>query len=160
MTDRPYAPHPDRARFGAPDGDPARFAERPAAYGLLQDEAGRLAAVRIRQSGSEWFDLPGGAVEPGETEAEALVREFTEETGLSVQAGDVFARADHFWVKARGRTLMNRAAYFSLTRSGPAGAPSEPDHTLVWLSPVEAMTRMRHEAAAWAIARWLRLGGP
>ena len=33
------------------------------------------------------WSLPGGRIEPGETDAEALVREMGEETGLVVQAG-------------------------------------------------------------------------
>jgi len=35
------------------------------------------------------WSLPGGRIEPGETDAEALVREMREETGLVIEAGQL-----------------------------------------------------------------------
>lgn len=37
----------------------------------------------------EYFNIPGGGVEPGETVKDAVVREIFEETGLNVTAGDL-----------------------------------------------------------------------
>ncbi len=39
----------------------------------------RLLMVKHRMDGAEWWCLPGGGVEPGETPAIAAVRELTEE---------------------------------------------------------------------------------
>jgi 8-oxo-dGTP diphosphatase len=38
-----------------------------------------------------------------------------------------------------------------------AGLKIEDDHTLIWLPPVEALARLRHDAHAWAVSAWLRL---
>ncbi len=52
---------------------------------ILRDEAVLLQACTI--GGREVYLLPGGGQEPGETLAEAVVREVREETGLVVAAG-------------------------------------------------------------------------
>ena len=36
--------------------------------------------------------MPGGRVEPGETDAQAVVREMAEETGLTVEPGELVGR--------------------------------------------------------------------
>jgi ADP-ribose pyrophosphatase YjhB (NUDIX family) len=45
--------------------------------------------------GGRSWSLPGGKVEPGETLAEALVREMREETGVEVEAGRLLYVCDH-----------------------------------------------------------------
>lgn len=54
------------------------------------DPAGRLLMVERGQppSAGTW-SLPGGRVEPGETMAAAAVREAFEETGLTIELGEV-----------------------------------------------------------------------
>lgn len=52
---------------------------------ILRDEAVLLQVCTI--GGREVYLLPGGGQEPGETLAEAVVREVREETGLVVAAG-------------------------------------------------------------------------
>ena len=63
------------------------YAPRPTAFGLLVHE-GRLACVRIDRGANSYLDLPGGARDGQETEAEAVVREYREETGLRVGVGE------------------------------------------------------------------------
>lgn len=55
----------------------------PGVSALIRDDAGRLLLERRADSG-DW-SLPGGAVDPGEAPAQALVREVREETGLVVR---------------------------------------------------------------------------
>ncbi|MCR6486511.1 NUDIX domain-containing protein [Amycolatopsis sp. OK19-0408] len=58
--------------------------------GITYDDLGRLLLIRrANDPGSGQWSLPGGRVEPGETDEQAVIREMLEETGLHVIPGTV-----------------------------------------------------------------------
>jgi 8-oxo-dGTP diphosphatase len=60
----------------------------PCVGAVVTDGQGRLLMIkRGHEPGAGLWSIPGGRIEPGETDAEALVREMLEETGLTVQVG-------------------------------------------------------------------------
>ncbi|MGW6444846.1 NUDIX hydrolase [Lentzea sp. NPDC055074] len=55
---------------------------------IVHDSFGRLLLVRrANPPGEGMWSIPGGRVEPGETDEAAVTRELAEETGLSVTVG-------------------------------------------------------------------------
>ena len=59
----------------------------------MTDGQGRLLMIkRGHEPGAGLWSIPGGRIEPGETDAEALVREMLEETGLAVEPGRLLGR--------------------------------------------------------------------
>lgn len=65
----------------------------PCVGGLVYDDASRLLLVRrANEPGRGLWSVPGGRVEPGETDSDALVREMAEETGLAVVPGPLIGR--------------------------------------------------------------------
>jgi 8-oxo-dGTP diphosphatase len=57
---------------------------------VVHDREGRLLLVqRANDPGRGQWSLPGGRVEPGESDASAVAREIHEETGLVVRAGSL-----------------------------------------------------------------------
>ncbi|HGA1023011.1 TPA: NUDIX domain-containing protein [Bacillus cereus] len=54
----------------------------PSVAAVIKNEQGELL---FQYPGGEYWSLPAGAIEPGETPEEAVVREVWEETGLKVQ---------------------------------------------------------------------------
>lgn len=92
--------------------------EVPTVSILVFDDAGRVLLVRHVESGI--WTTPGGMLEPGETPADAALREMWEETGLEVELTQLvgvlggpecfttYANGDRIaWVSVvfRGRTL-------------------------------------------------------
>jgi 8-oxo-dGTP diphosphatase len=60
---------------------------------VILDGQGRLLLIkRGHAPGVGLWSLPGGRVEPGETDHEAVVREVAEETGLRVRPGRLVGR--------------------------------------------------------------------
>lgn len=144
--------------FGTPDPD-ADYTPREAAYGVLSDPIGRVALVAIGSGRNLEYDLPGGAVEAGETVEDALVREFGEETGLEVKPGHALGTAWHYWHRPDGKRIFNHAHFFEVTSVSESAAKIEADHTLIWGSLADCIARLRHEASAWALTRWVRING-
>jgi ADP-ribose pyrophosphatase YjhB (NUDIX family) len=65
----------------------------PCVGAVIEDGQGRLLLIkRGHEPGAGLWSLPGGRIEPGETDAEALVREMLEETGLTVEPGRLLGR--------------------------------------------------------------------
>ena len=132
------------------------YDHRPTAFGVVVRD-GLLAVVRVERGENSYLDLPGGAVDGDETEVEALVREFVEETGLTITAGRRMIEAGQYVLKSDGRAVNNTGGFWTGTvvAHDPA-AKCEDDHDLRWIDPVEAVRTLRHEAHAWAVTTWLR----
>lgn len=145
--------------FGAPVAG-LNYKDRPAAFGVAEDSLGQIALAEVTKPGkAPYFDLPGGAVDGDETEAEALVREFGEETGLVVQGGALIERVSQFFLKSDGQPVRNFGGVYAVRVIGlQPNLKVEDDHALVWLDPRDAVVALRHDAHAWAVAAWMRRG--
>lgn len=129
---------------------------RPTAFGLVV-HGGKLACVRVDRGEASYFDLPGGAVDGDETEEQALVREFVEETGMTILPVRRIAEAGQFFLRSDRAPINNVGGFWTAeSASLDLSAKVEADHQLVWLNPQQALVELRHEAHAWAVAIWLR----
>lgn len=50
---------------------------------------GKMAAIKIRDAGEEWYIMPGGGQESEETLREAVCREVSEELGINVKCKEL-----------------------------------------------------------------------
>ena len=150
--------NPGPLQFGrAPDGATPR--DRPAAFAVVVRD-GKVAAAFITRSDGTYTDLPGGALEDGEDDAAACVREFGEETGLVIRPLRLLGRASQFLRTVDGEQVNNRCALFEAECVGEDPALKiEADHALQWLYPHEALRVLRHDAHAWAVLAWMRARG-
>ncbi len=122
-----------------PPHSPTASAAGPArieilARGLLVAD-GRVLLCRNIEHGYRY--LPGGHVEPGESAAAALAREFLEESGVAVRVGPLLLTSEHGFVQ-KGRARHEIDLVFHVEQ--PQGAkllgkwPSlEPDIAFDWV---------------------------
>ena len=100
---------------------------RLSAKGFVVDPEGRLLLLDCAdpaRPGLRWWELPGGGLEPGEDEVDALVRELLEETGLVVDRSAVGPlvwtqestfrfRGTRHWTRCHGRVVRSSAGQAS-----------------------------------------------
>lgn len=136
-----------------------RYPDRPAAFAIVAKDD-LIATVRVDFQAGSRLDLPGGGVDPGETAEAAAVRECGEEAGLRIVLLGEVARADHYFLNEDHTAVNTRGVFFAARFE--ALAPDlkvEDDHTLVWMTPREALVGLDREAHAWALTAWLRREG-
>ncbi|MGV3742676.1 MAG: NUDIX hydrolase [Burkholderiaceae bacterium] len=96
---------------------------RPAARLLVTDPFGRVLLFRFEHrhgalAGIRYWATPGGGLEPGETFAQAAVRELREETGIVLaDAGPVIARRQLVLQISSGEHVLEEEQYFHIAAS-------------------------------------------
>ena len=115
------------SRVGPPLGVVHGVVTRAAAVGGRE----LLLAVRVEPRG---WELPGGHLEPGETLRDGLAREILEETGLSVEVGELTG------VYHRTGFLPHTASVFLCIESAGTLRPSAETPRLRWW-PAESLPR-------------------
>ncbi len=88
--------------------------QRIGAYALVRSQRGLLGTMNSRLSGSAGaWSLPGGGIDPGETPAEATLREVYEETGQRISLDRVLTLDSEHWI---GRSLTGQLEDFHALR--------------------------------------------
>ena len=85
-------------RTGKSDSRPRKRIHVAVGALIQQDGPGRTLLVARRRDGGTlagYWELPGGKIEPGETAAQCVEREFREELGVQVRAGETLATVEH-----------------------------------------------------------------
>ena len=101
--------------------------ERQVVRAVVVDVRGRILLFRSRDRSrpeiGEWWELPGGGLDPGETHVDAIIRELAEEAGLIVAADQVGAatwrRNSTFFYRGERRLNHEVVVPVRLTVDGP-----------------------------------------
>jgi 8-oxo-dGTP pyrophosphatase MutT (NUDIX family) len=110
----------------------------PAVAAVLRDGEGRVLVQRSRHG---LWSLPAGAIEPGESPAQAAAREVYEETGLGVRVErvlGVFGGPSYRYTYANGDRVEAVVTVFECTRvSGSLIDCNDETEFLQWFRPDE-----------------------
>jgi 8-oxo-dGTP diphosphatase len=123
----------------------------PCVGAVIKDAAGRLLLIRRgHPPGAGLWSLPGGRVEPGETDQDAVAREVREETGLSVAPGPLVGSVTRPGPEGAVFDIRDYAA--SVTGGHLAAGDDAADARWVW--PADLTTLPLTAGLVGALAEW------
>jgi 8-oxo-dGTP pyrophosphatase MutT (NUDIX family) len=116
------------------------------AGGLVLDENGRVLLIRARDLRNQpVWTLPKGTLAPGETSADAALREVQEETGYRCELVREL-QVVTYWFQRNGRRIKKTVRWFLMR---PLEKVSEHDSEVdevLWATPDEATARLRYDS--------------
>ena len=127
----------------------------PCVGAIVADSQDRLLMIkRGHEPGAGLWSIPGGRIEPGETDAEAVVREMIEETGLTVEVGRLIGRVQRPGLNGAVVDIRDYAATVTggTLRAGDDAADAR------WVAPGELASLEFTEGLIDALTGWGVLG--
>ncbi len=127
----------------------------PCVGAVIKDGQGRLLLIkRGHEPGAGLWSLPGVRIEPGESDAEALVREMREETGLAVKPGRLLGRVQRPGLAGDAIDIRDYAATVTggTLRAGDDAADAR------WVAAPELATLAVTEGLLEVLTEWGVLG--
>src|ERR1700761_1503053 len=118
---------------------------------IITDAAGRLLLIqRGHDPGAGRWSLPGGRVEPGESDAEALAREMREETGVIVTAGPLVGAVER---PGGAGTVLDIRDYAATVTGGQLTAGDDAA-AASWVAPADVTSLPLTTGLAEALRAW------
>ena len=127
----------------------------PCVGAVVFDAQGRLLMIqRGHDPGAGLWSIPGGRIEPGETDEQALVRELLEETNLQVKVGIFVGRVQR---EGRGGAVIDIRDY-AATVTGGTLRPGDDAADARWVEAAELARLEVTEGLIEALTEWGVLG--
>ena len=127
----------------------------PCVGAVVFDAQGRLLMIqRGHDPGAGLWSIPGGRIEPGETDEQALVRELLEETNLQVKVGIFVGRVQR---EGRGGAVIDIRDY-AATVTGGTLRPGDDAADARWVTAAELARLEVTEGLIEALTEWGVLG--
>ncbi len=109
----------------------------------------------IKSSVFDKYFLVGGAIETGETEAEALRREAIEEIGFEIEVGEKLGSAvEYFYAEIDGCYIAKECNFYRGSILNRVKKNSETE--LIWINR-NALNEMYHRSHQWIVRKELNL---
>ncbi|WP_165003699.1 MULTISPECIES: NUDIX hydrolase [unclassified Enterococcus] len=142
----------DKPVFGEKERT-ADYQARYAAYIVIE----RKNEIAVIEAPNGAFFLPGGEIEGNETKEEAVERELMEEMGIAATIGTYLGEADeYFYSNYRATYYYNPGYFFAAVKWEKIGEPTEKTNKEWWVTPEEAIQKLKRGSHRWAVEKWLR----
>lgn len=116
------------------------------AGGLVVDAEGRVLLIRARDLRERpVWTLPKGTLAPGESSAEAALREVQEETGWRCEIVRPL-EPKTYWFQRDGRRVKKTVRWFLMRPLEKVGEHDHEVDEVAWLPPQAALARLRYDS--------------
>jgi 8-oxo-dGTP diphosphatase len=124
------------------------YIERPGIYAVIENNHKQIAVIETRTG----YFLPGGGVDPGETEMNALKREIMEEMGCQVSVGAEIGEAvEYLKAHTEKKYYQIHGTFYKVQLDSKIGKGIKEAERLVWLSPGDAVRLLTRQSQVWAV---------
>ncbi|WP_326676061.1 NUDIX hydrolase [Streptococcus pyogenes] len=129
------------------------YVTRYGVYAIIPNHE-QTKIILVQAPNGSWF-LPGGEIEAGEGQLQALERELMEELGFSATIGSYYGQADEYFYSRHRDTHFYHPAYlYEVTAFQAVSKPLEDFNNLGWFSPIEAIAKLKRESHQWGVKEW------
>ncbi len=136
--------------------DLKNFKFRPSVYGILIRN-GRI--LLKRSPGMERLELPGGGIELDESIESALIREFEEETGISVGIKKLLAAEDNFFT-FNGSDAHGILLFYEVEETGGTLSPKHGDSVEAKFLDIHTLGTDNMQRGFWNIIERIKANRP
>lgn len=112
----------------------------------MVDDEGNVLLIRARDLRNQpVWTLPKGALNPGESAADAALREVREETGWECE---VVRELDPvtYWFQRGGRRIRKTVRWYLMRPLRKVGEHDHEVDEVLWTNPTDARARLRYES--------------
>ena len=129
------------------------YITRPGVYAVVKNTDKKIAVI---ETGNGYF-LPGGGIEIGESDVDALKREIVEEIGyqalIHFEIGEAIEYID---ADREAKHYQIHSKFYKVQLGSKIVEGVEKDHRLVWLWQEDAIKLLKRQGQVWAVQSMIK----